>query len=186
VTAPSSWTPSVPVEPAPPLVVRPDRAKARSWLATILFLNGFLAVVCLLAALWASSTSIGVLGGASFAITLSGCVFQMVFHAYYWGRFLGADVVAEVGPHGIRALVPGEGTVFLPWPAVASTEVRWRALTIRFAPGVAPSSPGVEAAVSEHTWRRVSRRGIALPVKAISPDVAVLRAAIQHFTGGRL
>ena len=167
-------------------MVRPDRAKARAWLTFILLINGGLAALCLVAALWASSASVGVLGGASFAITLSGCVFQMVFHGYFWGRFLGADVVAEAGPYGIRALVPGEGTVFLPWPAVASVSNGWTGLVIRPVAGADPSTPGIEGAVRARTWRRLARRGITVPKRAITPDIATLRAAIHHFSGGRL
>lgn len=164
VTAPLAWTdPAVP-QPAPPsLVVRPDRRKARSWLTFILVINGTLAVLCLLLTMWASSTSIGWWGGGSFAITLSGCVFQMVFHSFFYGRMLGTEVIVEVGPRGIRGHTTRWEVVEVPWSDVASVSGGWNQVTIKTASG--PK--------------------LTVPTRATDTGEPTVRQAITYFSGGR-
>lgn len=164
MTAPLAWTdPAAPQMAPPPLVVRPDRGKARSWFALILVMNGSLAVICLLATMWASSTSIGWWGGASFAISLSGCVFQMVFHAYYWGRFQGIDRLLEVGPAGIRVQQPGKEAVDLAWAQVAAVKPGFRRIVIK-------------TTVGKDQW---------VPVRCTDTTEVTVRQAVTYFSGGR-
>lgn len=151
-----------------PLVVRPDRAKVRSWLSLILVLNGVLAMACLALGLWAVSvtdSSTATLAGAPFAITLAGCVFQMVFHAYHYGRMAGTDVVAEVGPEGIRARTAKGEPVALPWAAVASARRSWNTVIVTPQPGAGPK--------------------LVVPTRAVDTDSATILAAVHHFSGGR-
>lgn len=174
MTAPQSWTPgpssaSAPPPgppPAPPLIVRPDRAAARRWLTFILVMNGVLAALCLVGVMWASSSSVGTLAGAPFAITLTGCVFQMVFHAFIWGRFLGIDTLAEVGPHGLRGPTTRHEMALLPWSAVASVDGGWNRLVVTPVAGAGPK--------------------LSIPTRALDTDASTLRAAITYFSGGRL
>jgi hypothetical protein len=148
------------------LTIRTDRAKVRSWLSLILVLNGSLAVVCLVLAMWASSTSIGAFGGAAFAITLVGTVFQMVFHAYFYGRMAGAEAIAVIGPDGIHA--PTGRWVFttLPWSSIASVRNGWNAVEVTPVPGAGPK--------------------LVIPTRAVDTDRPTVRAAITHHSGGRL
>lgn len=172
MTAPLSWDPSAAAPqpqphaaPAPaPLVVRPDRAKVRSWLSVILVLNGGLAFLCLLLTMWAASTSIGMFGGGAFAITLTGCVFQMVFHAYFYGRMAGAEAIAVIGPEGVHG--PTGRWVFatLPWASIASVTNGWNAVVVQ----------------------PVDGPKLVIPTRATDTDRPTVRAAVTHFSGGRL
>jgi len=168
VTAPLSWTAPAPapVEPSPPLVIGADRAKARRWLTFILVINGLLATICLAAGFWASSTSIGALGGLSFGITLAGCVFQMVFYAFFYGRMLGAETIAEVGPAGIRGPTKRWVQEMLPWSSIALVTSAWNVVVVKPVPGAGSK--------------------LVIPSRATTTDAATIRAAIAHFSGGRL
>lgn len=163
VTAPQSWIPSP--STAPPLVVRPDRAKARGWLTIVLVINGGLAAVCLPLAMWASSGSLGIFGGAAFAITLTGSVFQMVLHAFTYGRLLGADVIAEIGPGGLRGPSTRWELVSLPWSSIASVTKSWNAVVVQPVPGAGEK--------------------LVIPTRATTADTTAIRAAVSHFSGGR-
>ncbi|HMJ76510.1 MAG TPA: hypothetical protein VK507_11090 [Iamia sp.] len=166
VTAPVSWTSADPAPSAPPLVVRPDRRRARRWLTIILGLNGMLSVVCLAAALWASSTFMGAWGGLSFGITLAGCVFQMVFYAFFYGRLLGAETIGEIGPAGVRGPTKKWVQVTLPWSSITSVTSAWNVVVITPVPGAGSK--------------------LVIPSRATTTDAATVRAAIAHFSGGRL
>lgn len=166
VTAPVSWTSAAPAPSAPSLVVRPDRRRARRWLTVILGLNGIIAVVCLVAALWASSTFMGAWGGLSFGITLAGCVFQMVFHAFFYGRLLGADSIAEIGPAGVRGPTKKWVQETLAWSSIASVTNGWNVVVITPVPGAGTK--------------------LVIPSRATTTDAPTIRAAIAHFSGGRL
>jgi hypothetical protein len=145
-------------------VIGPDRGKARGWLSLILVLNGGLSVVCVLAGFWAAAATDAWWGGAAFAITLFGCIFQMVFHAYFYGRLMGAEAIATVGPDGIHG--PTGRWVFetLPWPAITSVRNGWNAVVVQAADG----------------------RKLVIPTRAVDTDRPTLRAAVTHFSGGRL
>lgn len=165
MTAPLAWTDTAaPTAQPPSLVVRPDRTKAKRWLTFILVLNGPLAVLCLLLTMWASSSSVGWWGGGSFAITLTGCVFQMVFHAYSYGRMMGAEVILEVGPAGIRGRTSRWDTVEVPWESVVSVSSAWNTIVVK-----TTSGPKVLA-----------------PTRAVDTPAATTRQAITYFSGGRL
>lgn len=166
MTAPVSWTPSPAASAPPPLVVRPDRGKIRSWLSLILVLNGSLAVLCLVAGMWASSTSVGAFGGGAFAITLLGCVFQMVFHSYFYGRLAGADVIAQIGPEGVRGPTSRWEHTSVPWSSIASVTKGWNAVVVQPIPGAGQK--------------------LIIPARATTSDAPTIRAAIAHFSGGRL
>ena len=166
VTAPVSWTSADRAPSAPPLVVRPDRRRARRWLTVILGLNGMIAVVCVVAAAWASSTSMGAWGGLPFGITLAGCVFQMVFHAFFYGRLLGADSIGEIGPAGVRGPTKQWVQVTLPWSSIASVTSGWNVVIITPVAGAGSK--------------------LVIPSRATTTDVTTIRAAIAHFSGGRL
>jgi hypothetical protein len=146
--------------------VAPDRRRARRWLTVILGINGLLSVICLAAALWASSTSVGAWGGASFGITLAGCVFQMVFYAFFYGRMLGAETIAEVGPAGIRGPTKRWIQETLPWSSIASVTSGWNVVVIKPVPGAGSK--------------------LVIPSRATTTDAATIRAAIAHFSRGRL
>ncbi len=167
MTAPLSWNPPVAaaaLSPAPPLVVRTDRGKARGWLSLILVLNGTLVLVCVVAGSWASAALDSVWGGAAFAVTLLGCVFQMVFHAYFYGRMMGAEAIAVVGPDGIHGPTGKWAFETLPWPAITSVGNGWNAVVVQSADG----------------------RKLVIPTRATDTDRPTLRAAVTHFSGGRL
>lgn len=150
-----------------PLVVRPDRGKVRRWLTLILVLNGSIAAVALGAALWATTvTSVGAVSGLPFAITLTGCVFQMVFHAYFYGRMMGMDTLAEVGPQGLTGRTAKGEVAHLPWAAVASVSHSWNTFVVRPHPGAGPK--------------------LVIPTRAIDSDATTIRSAVRHFSGGRL
>ncbi|HEU5151479.1 MAG TPA: hypothetical protein VFU19_13330 [Iamia sp.] len=149
---------------APPLVVRTDPSKARGWLTLILVANGLLAVVCLAGGLWAAGVTEAAWGGAAFAITLAGAVFQMVFHAFAYGRMLGADTIAEIGPAGVRGPTTRWEQVALPWSSIASVAKGWNAVVVKAVDG--PK--------------------LVIPVRATTSDAHTVRAAIAHFSGGRL
>lgn len=176
MTAPQSWTPpaataappvaapAVAPSAAAPLVVRADRGKVRGWLSLILVLNGAIAALCLVLAMWASSTSIGAFGGAAFAITLTGCVFQMVFHSYFYGRMAGAEAIAVIGPEGVHG--PTGKWVFttLPWASITSVGSGWNAVVVH----------------------PVDGPKLVIPTRAVDTDRSTVRAAVTHFSGGRL
>ncbi len=166
VTAPVSWNPATAPPTAPPLVVRPDRARARRWLTFILGANGVIAVVCLLAAMWAADATGAWWGGSALGITLAGCVFQMVFHAFSHGRLLGADVIAEVGPDGLRGPTRRWVPETLPWSSIASVTNGWNVVVVTPVPGAGTK--------------------VVIPARATTSDTATIRAAIAHFSGGRL
>jgi hypothetical protein len=165
VTAPVSWNPPAPTA-APPLVVRPDRRKVRRLLAVILVANGVLVVISLAAALWASGATGEWWAGAALAVTLAGGVFQMVFHAYYYGRMIGSPTIAEIGLDGIRGLTTRWVEQAVPWSAVASVSRGWSSVVVT---PVADAGPKV-----------------LIPTRAVDTDAATIRAAIAHFSGGRL
>jgi hypothetical protein len=146
--------------------VAPDRRRTRRWLTFILAINGLLAVICFTAALWASSTSMGAWGGASFGITLASCVFQMVFYAFFYGRLLGADTLAEVGPAGIRGPTKRWVQETLPWSSIALVTSGWNVVIIKPVPGAGSK--------------------LVIPSRATTSDAATIRAAIAYFSGGRL
>jgi len=53
------------------------------------------AVIGLLAALWAANATGEWWAGAGISISVAGAVFQMVFHAYYYGRMIGSPSIVE-------------------------------------------------------------------------------------------
>lgn len=166
MTAPQSWTIAPPVSAAPPLVVRPVRRKVLRLLAIILVANGVVALIGLLAALWAASATGGWWAGAALVITVVGAVFQMVFHAYFYGRMIGTPSIAEIGPDGIRGLTTRWVAQDLPWSSVASVSRAWSSVAVTPVPGAGPK--------------------VLIPTRAVDTDVATIRAAIAHFSGGRL
>ena len=126
-----SWTSADPAPSAPPLVVRPDRRRARRWLTVILGLNGMIAVVCLAAALWASSTSMGAWGGVSRSASRSpAACSRWSFDAFFYGRLLGTETIAEVGPAGIRGPTKRWVQVTLPWSSITSVVNGWNVVVI--------------------------------------------------------
>jgi len=165
VTAPVSWTSPHPTA-APPLVVQPDRRKARRWLTFILVSNGVISVICLLTAMWAADATGEWWGGSALGITLAGCVFQMVFHAFAYGRLLGADPIAEIGPAGVRGPTKRWVQETLPWSSIASVTNGWNVVVVTPAPGAGTK--------------------VVIPARATTSDTATIRAAIAHFSGGRL
>ena len=165
MTAPVSWTPPAPTA-APPLVVRPDRRKARRWLSFILVSNGVISVICLGGALWAADATGSWWAGISLTVTLAGCVFQMVFHAFAYGRLLGADPIAEIGPGGVRGPTKRWVQETLPWSSIATVVNGWNVVVITPAPGAGTK--------------------VVIPARATTSDTATIRAAIAHFSGGRL
>lgn len=165
MTAPLSWTASAPTA-APPLVVRPDRGKARRWMAFAVGANAFIAVISAVGAIWAAGATGEWWAGAAMTITLAGSVFQMVFHAFAYGRFLGAETIAEIGPQGIRGPTTRWERVELPWSSIAAVANGWNAVVVKPVPGAGPK--------------------LVIPTRATDSTAATIRAAIHHFSGGRL
>lgn len=166
VTAPESWTSAPPASGAPPLVVRPDRRKVRRLMALILGINGVLALISLGAAVWASSATGSWWAGAATGITLASAVFQMVFHAYYHGRMIGTPTVAEIGPAGVQGLTTRWEPQSLPWSSVVSMARSWNSMVVTPVAGAGPK--------------------VLIPLRGIDTDAATIRAAVAHFSGGRL
>lgn len=165
MTAPVSWTP-VAAPTAPPLVVAPDRRRARRWLTVILVANGSIALVCLVGAMWAADATGEWWSGSALGITLAGCVFQMVFHAFFYGRLLGAESIAEIGPEGVRGPTKRWVQETLPWSSIASVTNAWNVVVITPVPGGGTK--------------------VVIPSRATTTDASTIRAAIAHFSGGRL
>ena len=166
MTAPVSWTSAAAPPALPPLVVAPDRRRARRWLTFIVVANGSIALVCLLGAMWAADATGEWWSGSALGITLAGCVFQMVFHAFSFGRLLGAGSIAEIGPEGVRGPTKRWVPETLPWSSIASVVSGWRVVVITPVPGGGSK--------------------IVIPARATTSDIATMRAAIAHFSGGRL
>lgn len=148
------------------LTITTDRAKARRWLTLILVANGVIALVALVGALWAASALDAAWGGAAMAFTACGCVFQMVFHAFFYGRLLGSDPIAVIGSEGIRGPTSRWEQVALPWASIASVTSGWNAVVVKPVPGAGPK--------------------LVIPTRATSADTATVRAAVSHVSGGRL
>lgn len=163
MTAPVSWTAPAPTA-APLLVVQADRGKVRRWLAFVLVANGAIVLVCMLAGLWAAAATDAWWGGSAFVVTLAGCVFQMVFHAFSYGRMLGADRIAEIGPDGVRGPTKRWEQEALPWASIATVTDGWSAVVVTAADG----------------------RKLVIPGRATTADARTIRGAIAHFSGGRL
>ena len=134
-------------------------------MAVIIVLNGSVAAIALVAGLWAASTSTGAIAGLPFAITLVGCVFQMVFHAFSYGRMLGAETIAEIGPEGVRGLSTRWEVQRIPWASISSVHRGWNSIFVRPVPGAGPK--------------------LVIPTRAVDRDATTIRAAISHFSGGR-
>ncbi len=79
---------------------------------------------------------------------------------------IGTPRIVEVGPDGIRGLTTRWAEQALPWSSIVSVTRSWNALVVTPAAGAGSK--------------------ILIPTRAIDADAATIRAAIAHFSGGRL
>jgi len=167
----------------PPFVVGPDRAHARRHLRIAVVVGAIVVILNILQVLLADTAWEAIWVGGT-ALAFVGVVASQVV---MWRRFLAADVLAEVGPAGIRVHVLRRGWVSLPWDAVGGVRTDWaRRVVVKPAAGVDPSTPGTDWPPHPATVRRARRRGLFIATVPSDTDAPTVRAAISHFSGGRL
>jgi hypothetical protein len=144
-----------------PFVVRPDRPRIRRLMVMQGVVAGVVVVLgvarVLMSEGWGRTAS-----AVLYAVWLASIVWSLVVSR----RYLAADVLVQVGPHGIDIDTLGRrGRVSLAWEAVAS--------------------------VRKDLWGRVVVRpteGRKLSIAVQSSDAAAnqILSAVSHFSGGRL
>ena len=181
-------SPGEPMTP-PPLLVRVDRARINRTFGMIMAMFAVGLVGTVAAGFWAAGASGSGIAGLPFAVVIFVLVFQIAFQAYTWGQRTALAVAMVVSNHGIWIAGPGHGSIALPWSAIADIGMRRlmgrRVLGITPAPGVGPTTPGVEAPDDARLWRLVHRRGLVLGFGGIDTDAATLTRAIAVLSGGR-
>ena len=76
------------------------------------------------------------------------------------------DIIAEVGPDGLRGPTKRWVPETLPWSSIASVANGWNVVVVTPVPGAGTK--------------------VVIPARATTSDIATIRAAIAHFSGGRL
>lgn len=171
--APRGWVP-----PGETFVVRIDRRRVRR--DQVISVASLVLVVLLTAGRWSEPW-----GLTAFQMVLvAGLLVSMVGQVRLWRRVLAADVLAEVGPAGLRVATPGGGLVDLPWEAIGTVRRDlWDRLVIGPAPGAEHSIPGGWPPGLTGWWARRRRHVVALRYTAW--DITQVLAAVRHFSGGR-